>query len=978
MLITKTASRTVGSMGEAEQGDLVHPQEHPRTEREGQDRRRREGEGAQRRAGVELAEAGKDQGEEGRRERGPRARSRALRVRASRVGYSDPPNRAASARRCPRDPSRPPVPRPNVPTRQLEARLRRPGARDPGPLARPADVRPAPRAERRRPDVELPRRPDHGQQPDGRPSRLGPRLQGPLPALPRDARRGPALPERVRLPGPVGRGQRRARPRVHLQAGHRGVRDRRVRHAVQAARPDLRRAPDRAVDPARHVDGLERPRTSCAGCATCSARTRPRSTTIQGPQGPVTDTVEMLVGRLGMPEHRRQLLHVQQREQRPDLGVPGRVPPARLAVQGPRHDAVVRALRHRHLADGDERGLPGPRGPRADGPLPAGRPAGREPAGLDHDALDADLERGGGRRRRLRYVRVRQGDDDVLARQGHAQDGARRARSRSSRRSPGATWSAGATRARSTSWRRSGPRSRQARDDPRPGRTSIGSCLGARSARTRAPASSTSPRAAARRTSSWASRSACRSSRRSTRAASSSTASGWLSGRDVPRRRRADRRAPPSARAGSIASRPINHRYPHCWRCGTPLRLPPGRRVVHQHGAAVRPAARDADRRAGRRQPALPDHGRRRPDPVDPGLRLRARARLAPQHARLDDQQEALLGPGAADLRLRRVRDDRGHRRPRGAPRRGRSRAGRRSRATRRTGRMSTRSRSRARAAARRSSGSRTSAIRGSTPGSCRSRRSTTARTPSTGRSGSRPTSSPRASPASSATGSTRCWRCRTVLRREPPFKTIFGYALVFAEDGRPMHKSWGNAIEFDEAADRMGVDVMRWMFAKARPEENILFGWHAADEARRELLDPVERVRVLRDLRPAGRLEPGSRRAPPVAEPAASSIAGSCRARPAPRPPSRSACATSTRSARPARCRRYLDGLSTWYLRLSRRRFSRSDDRADRDAAFATLHEALVATRPDARADPAVPGRGDLRQSRRRRCSRTRPTAST
>src|SRR5439155_20118259 len=41
-----------------------------------------------------------------------------------------------------------------------------------------------------------------------------------------------------------------------------------------------------------------------------------------------------------------------------------------------------------------------------------------------------------------------------------------------------------------------------------------------------------------------------------------------------------------------------------------------------------------------------------------------------------------------------------------------------------------------------------------------------------------------------------------TVLRREPPFKTIFGYALVFGEDGRQMHKSWGNAIEFDEAAE--------------------------------------------------------------------------------------------------------------------------------------------------------------------------------
>src|SRR6185295_7309293 len=76
-----------------------------------------------------------------------------------------------------------------------------------------------------------------------------------------------------------------------------------------------------------------------------------------------------------------------------------------------------------------------------------------------------------------------------------------------------------------------------------------------------------------------------------------------------------------------------------------------------------------------------------------------------------------------------------------------------------------------------------------------------------------------------------------TVLIRQPPFETIFGYATLFGEDGRPMHKSWGNAIEFDEAAERMGVDVMRWMYVSARPDDNILFGWHAADDARRELL---------------------------------------------------------------------------------------------------------------------------------------------
>ncbi len=76
-----------------------------------------------------------------------------------------------------------------------------------------------------------------------------------------------------------------------------------------------------------------------------------------------------------------------------------------------------------------------------------------------------------------------------------------------------------------------------------------------------------------------------------------------------------------------------------------------------------------------------------------------------------------------------------------------------------------------------------------------------------------------------------------TVLRREPPFRTILGYATLFGEDGRPMHKSWGNAIEFNEAAERMGVDVMRWMYARQRPEDNILFGYRTADEARRELL---------------------------------------------------------------------------------------------------------------------------------------------
>ena len=73
-----------------------------------------------------------------------------------------------------------------------------------------------------------------------------------------------------------------------------------------------------------------------------------------------------------------------------------------------------------------------------------------------------------------------------------------------------------------------------------------------------------------------------------------------------------------------------------------------------------------------------------------------------------------------------------------------------------------------------------------------------------------------------------------TVLENTEPFKTVLGYATLLAEDGRAMHKSWGNSIEFNEGADKIGVDVMRWMFLRQNPAENLLFGYHVADETRR------------------------------------------------------------------------------------------------------------------------------------------------
>ena len=75
------------------------------------------------------------------------------------------------------------------------------------------------------------------------------------------------------------------------------------------------------------------------------------------------------------------------------------------------------------------------------------------------------------------------------------------------------------------------------------------------------------------------------------------------------------------------------------------------------------------------------------------------------------------------------------------------------------------------------------------------------------------------------------------LLEKSPPFKTLLGHALVKDEHGKDMHKSTGNAIWFNDAAEEIGVDVMRWMFIRQNVEKNLLFGYHKADDVRKKLL---------------------------------------------------------------------------------------------------------------------------------------------
>jgi isoleucyl-tRNA synthetase len=75
-----------------------------------------------------------------------------------------------------------------------------------------------------------------------------------------------------------------------------------------------------------------------------------------------------------------------------------------------------------------------------------------------------------------------------------------------------------------------------------------------------------------------------------------------------------------------------------------------------------------------------------------------------------------------------------------------------------------------------------------------------------------------------------------TALRKTAPFKTLLGHGLVRDEHGDEMHKSKGNSIEFNEAAEKAGVDSMRWVYASQAPEMNVNFGYSPASEVKRRV----------------------------------------------------------------------------------------------------------------------------------------------
>jgi len=178
------------------------------------------------------------------------------------------------------------------------------------------------------------------------------------------------------------------------------------------------------------------------------------------------------------------------------------------------------------------------------------------------------------------------------------------------------------------------------------------------------------------------------------------------------------------------------------------------------------------------------------------------------------------------------------------------------------------------------------------------------------------------------------------VMADSRPADTILGFATLTDEKGDPMHKSKGNSIEFNEAADQAGADVMRWLYARQKYDDNLLFGFHTLGEVRRNVLIPLWNVYLFFvTYALADKWEPstgnGGRR---------SSLDNWILAR-----LQETVNATvdnlDAYEVRPVALgvEKFIEDLSTWYVRRSRDRFWSEGMNADKQAAYETLYEVLT-----------------------------------
>jgi isoleucyl-tRNA synthetase len=171
-------------------------------------------------------------------------------------------------------------------------------------------------------------------------------------------------------------------------------------------------------------------------------------------------------------------------------------------------------------------------------------------------------------------------------------------------------------------------------------------------------------------------------------------------------------------------------------------------------------------------------------------------------------------------------------------------------------------------------------------------------------------------------------------LTGRSPYRSVLTYEKLLDEHGREMHRSWGNSIDAAEALQNIGADVMRFMFCEHVPSQNLKFGYGPAGEIKRRLLTLWNSVKFFVDYANIQGFQPGGEVPPDLQlldhwllERTDQLVAEMTEA--------------YDRYWTPALIKSFesfVDDLSNWYIRRSRRRFWDGDE-----VALWTLWYALV-----------------------------------
>ena len=202
------------------------------------------------------------------------------------------------------------------------------------------------------------------------------------------------------------------------------------------------------------------------------------------------------------------------------------------------------------------------------------------------------------------------------------------------------------------------------------------------------------------------------------------------------------------------------------------------------------------------------------------------------------------------------------------------------------------------------------------------------------------------------------------LLFDEPAYKNVISNGLVLDQKGEKMSKSKGNTVDPFEMIEAYGADTVRWyMMSNSAPWDNLKFNEKGLEETQRKVFNTVTNVYSFFAL--YANIDGFDYQGAPVAKQDRAEIDRWILSR-----LNRTIQEVDdqldhydvTRAARAME--RFIDDLSNWYVRRSRRRFWKEGQSVDKASAYQTLYESLSAL--SKMMAPIAPGSNNLRIWRR------------